>query len=419
MLFNRRLYLQKLINAQANGMVKIITGIRRCGKSYLLFNIFRKYLIDNGIANDHIISISLDDLHADSLLNPKKLLSYIESNVHDDKQKYYVIIDEIQLVPQFVELLLTLMHNPQLEVYVSGSNSKFLSSDVVTEFRGRGWEIRIHPLSFAEYYESAGGDKMEALQTYYTYGGLPQVYSLPTDEEKENYLKNLYETTYLRDVIQRNHLQNEGGMRQLTQILASNIGASTNPKRISNTFDSVSDIAIKETTIDRYIQHLQDAFIINESMRYNVKGRKYIGTENKYFFEDIGLRNAIINFRQTEFNHIMENVIYNELRMRGYSVDVGMVEVYEKDENNKTIRKKLEVDFVVNKGSKRIYIQSAYALPDAEKVQQEQHSLLNIPDSFQKIIITGDYRRSNFNEEGVLFVGIFDFLLDINSVTKL
>ena len=378
MLFNRRFYLQKLINAQGNGMVKIITGIRRCGKSYLLFNIFRKYLLDNGITDDHIISISLDDLHADSLLNPKKLLSYIESNVHDDKQKYYVIIDEIQLVPQFVELLLTLMHHPQLEVYVSGSNSKFLSSDVVTEFRGRGWEIRIHPLSFAEYYESAGGDKMEALQTYYTYGGLPQVYSLPTD-----------------------------------------IGASTNPKRISNTFDSVSDIAIKETTIDRYIQHLQDAFIINESMRYNVKGRKYIGTENKYFFEDIGLRNAIINFRQTEFNHIMENVIYNELRMRGYSVDVGMVEVYEKGENNKTIRKKLEVDFVVNKGSKRIYIQSAYALPDAEKVQQEQRSLLNIPDSFQKIIITGDYRRSNFNEEGVLFIGIFDFLLDINSVTKL
>lgn len=412
MLFERKQYLQRLVHGQGNGMVKIVTGIRRCGKSYLLFNIFRQYLLDHGTDADHIICLSLDDHRNQSLTQPDTLLSYIDAHTVQDGRLNYVILDEVQLVEDFVGVLLSLMHTPNMEVYVSGSNSKFLSSDVVTEFRGRGWEIHVQPLSFAEYYAVAGGDKQEALNQYYTYGGLPQVYAMPTPYEKEQYLKNLYETTYLRDVIDRNHLQNAEGMRQLIQVLASDIGASTNPRRIANTFLSEERIAIKDTTIRKYIDYLQNAFIIHEALRYDVKGRKYIGTETKYYFEDMGLRNAIINFRQVEFNHVMENVLYNELRMRGYSVDVGAVQTYEKDKNGKTVRKNLEVDFVVNRGSERVYIQSAYMLPDYEKTLQEQRPLLHLPDNFSKVIIVGDRYYSHYNDGGIRIVGLFDFLLN-------
>ena len=392
-------------------MVKIVTGIRRCGKSFLLFNIFRQYLLDHGTAEDHIISLSLDDRHNRSLTQPDALLACIDTHIAQDGKQYYVILDEVQLVDDFVGVLLSLMHTPNVEVYVSGSNSKFLSSDVVTEFRGRGWEIRVHPLSFAEYYAVAGGDKQEVLHEYYTYGGLPQVYAMTTPAEKEQYLNNLYETTYLRDIMERNHLQNEDGMRRLVQVLSSDIGASTNPRRIANTFLSEEKVAIKDTTIRKYIDYLQNAFIISEALRYDVKGRKYIGTETKYYFEDMGLRNAVLNFRQVEFNHIMENVIYNELRMRGYSVDVGAVHTFAKDRNGKTVRKNLEVDFVVNRGSERVYIQSAYMLPDQEKTIQEQRPLLYLPDNFRKVIIVGDRYLSNYNEDGIQLVGLFDFLL--------
>ena len=392
-------------------MVKIVTGIRRCGKSFLLFNIFRQYLLDHGTAEDHIISLSLDDRHNRSLTQPDALLACIDTHIAQDGKQYYVILDEVQLVDDFVGVLLSLMHTPNVEVYVSGSNSKFLSSDVVTEFRGRGWEIRVHPLSFAEYYAVAGGDKQEVLHEYYTYGGLPQMYAMTTPAEKEQYLNNLYETTYLRDIMERNHLQNEDGMRRLVQVLSSDIGASTNPRRIANTFLSEEKVAIKDTTIRKYIDYLQNAFIISEALRYDVKGRKYIGTETKYYFEDMGLRNAVLNFRQVEFNHIMENVIYNELRMRGYSVDVGAVHTFAKDRNGKTVRKNLEVDFVVNRGSERVYIQSAYMLPDQEKTIQEQRPLLYLPDNFRKVIIVGDRYLSNYNEDGIQLVGLFDFLL--------
>lgn len=411
MIFERKQYLQKLINGQGNGMVKIVTGIRRCGKSFLLFNIFRQYLLDHGTAEDHIISLSLDDRHNRSLTQPDALLACIDTHIAQDGKLYYVILDEVQLVDDFVGVLLSLMHTPNVEVYVSGSNSKFLSSDVVTEFRGRGWEIRVHPLSFAEYYAVAGGDKQEVLHEYYTYGGLPQMYAMTTPAEKEQYLNNLYETTYLRDIMERNHLQNEDGMRRLVQVLSSDIGASTNPRRIANTFLSEEKVAIKDTTIRKYIDYLQNAFIISEALRYDVKGRKYIGTETKYYFEDMGLRNAVLNFRQVEFNHIMENVIYNELRMRGYSVDVGAVHTFAKDRNGKTVRKNLEVDFVVNRGSERVYIQSAYMLPDQEKTIQEQRPLLYLPDNFRKVIIVGDRYLSNYNEDGIQLVGLFDFLL--------
>lgn len=416
MLFERKQYLQRLINGQGNGMVKIVTGIRRCGKSFLLFSIFRQYLLDHGTTEDHIICLSLDDRRNQALTHPDALLSYIDAHTVQDGKLYYVILDEVQLVDDFVGVLLSLMHTPNLEVYVSGSNSKFLSSDVVTEFRGRGWEIHVHPLSFAEYYAVMGGGKEEALNQYYTYGGLPQVYTLATAAEKEQYLKQLYETTYLRDVIDRNHLQNEEGMRRLIQVLASDIGASTNPRRIANTFLSEEKITLKDTTIRRYLEYLENAFIIHEALRYDVKGRKYIGTETKYYFEDMGQRNAVLNFRQVEFNHIMENVLYNELRMRGYSVDVGAVYAYDKDHNGKTQRKKLEIDFVVNRGSERVYIQSAYQLPDREKTLQEQRPLLHLPDNFGKVIIVGDHYISHYNEEGIRIVGLFDFLLKDDNV---
>lgn len=418
MIIKRDYYLNQLIESQGNGLVKIVTGGRRCGKSFLLFNLFRNYLLDSGVSEDHIVGLSLDDRRSSPLRDPDRLLDYIDSKVRTDGKTHFIILDEVQLVRDFVEVLLSLMHNPQLEIYVSGSNSKFLSKDVVTEFRGRGDEIRVWPLSFSEYYAAVGGDKTAAWKDYYTYGGLPQLLQMPNEQKKIEYLTHLFEVTYLRDVIERNHLRNAAGMRQLVRILASAIGSSTNPRRISNTFKSQEATSIKATTISDYIEYLQDTFLIEEAMRYDVKGRKYIGTETKYYFSDMGLRAAVLNFRQQEETHIMENIIYNELRHRGYLVDVGQVDMWERDENGKSQRKNLEVDFVVNRGAERIYIQSALRMPTIEKEIQEQRPLLNINDSFRKIIIVGDDIKSKINEHGISTIGLIDFLLNPHSLTR-
>lgn len=401
-----------LISGEGNNLVKIVTGVRRCGKSFLLFKLFRNYLIEKGVDEQHIIELSLDDLRNKKLRNPETLLEYIDSHLLNDKKTTYIILDEVQLVQDFFEVLLSLLHTPFVDVYVSGSNSKFLSKDVVTEFRGRGDEIRVFPLSFSEFYSAVGGDKSEVWKEYYTYGGLPQILEFDSVKKKSDYLKNLYELTYMKDVQERNHLRNADGLFKVVQMLASCIGSPTNPKRISNTFKTVEKKAVTDKTILNYIECLKDAFLIEEALRYDVKGRKYIGTETKYYFEDIGLRNAILNFRQQEEPHIMENIIYNELKYRGFNVDVGFVETWENKSSGKSFRHGLEVDFVVNKGAERIYIQSAFKLPTDEKKEQEERPLLNINDSFKKIIITGENIKRKTDEKGILTIGLLDFLLD-------
>lgn len=412
-MFLRQQYLNRLVQAQGNGMIKIITGIRRCGKSYLLFTIFRDYLLSHGTDEAHIITVDLESRRNAKLRNPDVLLEYIDSQMKDSEH-YFVLLDEVQLVPEFEDVLNSYLKIPNVDVYVTGSNAKFLSSDVITEFRGRGWEIRIHPLSFAEFYEYKGGDKQDAFTTYCRFGGLPQVVLMETENEKKNYLRTVFATTYLKDVIEHNHLRNSEGMQSLIQVLASSIGSPSNSKRIADTFAS-NGTPMTSDTIRSYIAHLLDAFIISEALRYDIKGRKYIGSEIKYFFEDLGIRNMILGFRQEEETHLMENAIYNELQLRGYSVDVGLVEIWEQVEG-KRVRKNLEVDFVVNQDPKRVYIQSAYALPTREKTMQEQRSLIKIPDHFRKLIIVGDNHGGWFNEEGVEIMGLFDFLLDANSL---
>ena len=412
MIIQRKKYLDMLISSEGNNLVKIVTGVRRCGKSFLLFKLFRNYLTEKGVDEQHIIELSLDDLRNKKLRNPETLLEYIDSHLLNDKKTTYIILDEVQLVQDFVEVLLTLLHTPFVDVYVSGSNSKFLSKDVVTEFRGRGDEIRVFPLSFSEFYSAVDGDKSEVWKEYYTYGGLPQILEFDSEKKKSDYLKNLYELTYMKDVQERNHLRNADGLFKVVQMLASCIGSPTNPKRISDTFKTVEKKAVTDKTILNYIECLKDAFLIEEALRYDVKGRKYIGTETKYYFEDIGLRNAILNFRQQEEPHIMENIIYNELKYRGFNVDVGFVETWENKSSGKSFRHGLEVDFVVNKGAERIYIQSAFKLPTDEKKEQEERPLLNINDSFKKIIITGENIKRKTDEKGILTIGLLDFLLD-------
>ena len=411
MKFKRKKYLDKLIAGRGNGLVKIVTGVRRCGKSFLLFNIFVEWLKENGVTDDHIIGIQFDDFIHRKLRDPEALLDYIDSQLQRDGTSSYIILDEIQLVDNFVEVMLSLMHLPQVEIYVSGSNSKFLSSDIVTEFRGRGQEIRVMPLSLPEYMEGTGKDYRDAIQEYFVYGGLPQVAILSSYEEKEVFLREMYELTYLRDVEERNHLRNADGLRELIRVLASGIGASTNPKRISDTFGSVAGIKLTYKSIKEYISYLCDSFLIEEALRYDVKGRKYIGTETKYYFEDLGIRNVVLNFRQIEESHLMENLIYNELRGRGYLVDIGLVGCWGRNSEGKTMRKNLEVDFVVNRGSKRVYIQSAYAMPSKEKVEQEERSLINIGDSFQKIVLVYDNIIMRRNESGIVTMSLRDFLL--------
>lgn len=411
----RQQYLDQLIASQRNGLVKIITGIRRCGKSYLLFKLFHDYLNSQGIADDHIIQIALDDRTNKELRDPDNLLKYIKEQI-TDKDLYYIILDEIQMVDEFTDVLNSLLHIPNADVYVTGSNSHFLSTDIVTEFRGRGDEIHLFPLSFSEYCEGYNGSTDQAWKDYYTYGGLPLILTLDTDKKKEDYLSNLYKSVYLVDVLERHKIKNIGEFDELVKIISSSIGSSCNPTKLANTFKNVKNVAIHHQTINKYLGFLEDAFLVEKSIRYNIKGKKYINTLAKYYFSDLGIRNALLGFRQQEETHIMENIIYNELRTRGLHVDVGMVETREPDKNGRLIRKQLEVDFVVNQGSQRYYIQSAFAMPTLEKEVQESASLLLINDLFKKIIIVKDDIKPKRNEEGILTIGLKDFLLDKNSL---
>ena len=411
----RQQYLDQLIASQRNGLVKIITGIRRCGKSYLLFKLFHDYLNSQGIADDHIIQIALDDRTNKELRDPDNLLKYIKEQI-TDKDLYYIILDEIQMVDEFTDVLNSLLHISNADVYVTGSNSHFLSTDIVTEFRGRGDEIHLFPLSFSEYCEGYNGSTDQAWKDYYTYGGLPLILTLDTDKKKEDYLSNLYKSVYLVDVLERHKIKNIGEFDELVKIISSSIGSSCNPTKLANTFKSVKNVAIHHQTINKYLGFLEDAFLVEKSIRYNIKGKKYINTLAKYYFSDLGIRNDLLGFRQQEETHIMENIIYNELRTRGLHVDVGMVETREPDKNGRLIRKQLEVDFVVNQGSQRYYIQSAFAMPTLEKEAQESASLLLINDSFKKIIIVKDDIKPKRNEEGILTIGLKDFLLDKNSL---
>lgn len=418
MIITRQKYLDMLVAGQGNGLVKIVTGGRRCGKSFLLFQIFHQYLLQHGVDEGHLIEVSLDDRRNRKLCDPDALLDYLDSRIKSDGKTNFIFLDEIQLVDDFIGVLLSLMHTPNTEVYVSGSNSKFLSKDVVTEFRGRGQEIRIWPLSFSEYYGAVGGERSQAWKDYYTFGGLPQILSLGTERAKRSYLRDIYEVTYIKDIVERNKIKVPEGLRELVRILASGIGSSTNPTRICNTFQSVSQLQITDKTINEYISDIQDAFLIEEALRYDVKGRKYIGTETKYYFCDLGLRNIVLNLRQQEETHIMENVIYNELRMRGYLVDVGLVECWTTNENGKRKRSKLEVDFVVNNGAERVYVQSAFNMPTKEKEKQERRSLINIADNFRKVIVVKDDIKRKIDDDGVVTIGLFDFLLDEQSIER-
>ncbi len=407
---NRDLYLNKLISRKENGMIKVITGIRRCGKSYLLDPIFKDYLMQSGISEDHIIKIDLEERKNKKYLNPDVLDEHIRSLIVDQKM-YYIILDEVQKVDDFESVLNGFLHIKNVDVYVTGSNSKFLSSDIITEFRGRGDEVRVYPLTFKEYCEAFKGDKYEAWDEYILYGGMPLILSKKTDEEKSAYLSNLFETTYLKDIIERNNIKRIDVLNALVNILSSSVGSLTNPAKLANTFLSNSIKDVNEQTITTYINYLLEAFLLKKVERYDIKGKKYISTPSKYYFTDVGLRNARINFRQLEENHIMENIIYNELLVRGYNVDVGIVEMRD---NNK--RKQLEIDFVCNLGTKKYYIQSALNLETREKTIQEERPLMNINDNFKKIIVIKDNMKHWYTEEGILVIGIQEFLLNEDSM---
>lgn len=413
--FKRNLYLKRLIESRRNGFIKVITGIRRCGKSYLLNVIFYHYLLEQGVADDHIIRVDLEDRMNKELRNPDTMLHYVHDRIKDN-ELYYIIIDEVQLMDEFVDVLNSFLHLENADTYVTGSNSHFLSSDIPTEFRGRGETIHVNPLSFSEYYSAVDGDKLEAWREYYTYGGLPHVQSFETEEKKLNYLKSLFETVYLADIKERNKVKNDDELRELVLILASSIGAPCNPTKLSNTFKSVKNVSISSHTISNYLTYLSESFLLSKAIRYDIKGKKYINTLSKYYFSDIGLRNAILDLRQQEETHIMENIIYNELIVRGYSVDVGMVEIKKQDKDGKWIRIQLEVDFIASRGSKKYYIQSALSIHDREKEIQESRSLININDSFKKIIVVKDHIMPRRNEEGILTIGLFDFLLKEDSL---
>ena len=402
-------YLNKLIRHKKNGMVKIITGVRRSGKSYLLSKLFREHLLQSGVPDDHIIFLALDDYGNKSLRDPDALYRFVKDRITDEAD-YYILLDEIQLAEDFESVINGFMHIPNADIYITGSNSKFLSSDIITEFRGRGDEIRVYPLNFSEFYSVYGGDFDRAWLMYCNYGGMPLCLTMETPADKAKYLTDLFETTYLADIINRNNLRGNTEIGELTNVLASCIGSLTNPSKLSNTFNTMKKAGISANTVSSYIDYLQDAFLIEKAVRYDIKGKMYINTPAKYYFVDMGLRNARLSFRQQEYNHIMENVIYNELRLRGYSVDVGVVESFAK-ENGHTLRKSLEVDFVVNLGNRRYYIQSAYNIPDEEKMKQEQASLLSINDAFRKIIIVNQPIMSGYNENGILMLSVKDFLL--------
>ena len=415
MVIERNKYLQELVSCRHNGLVKIITGMRRCGKSFLLFRLFRRFLEDNGVANDHIVEMAFDDYAFKEFRNPDKFYAYVKGRIIDD-QPYYILLDEVQMLDEFEDVLNGLLHIPNADVYVTGSNAKFLSKDIITEFRGRGYQIHVSPLSFAEFMSVYEGDREDGWNEYLLYGGLPPVVLLKTEEEKVKLLDSLLAETYIIDVVNRNKIKNDSELNDLFKILASGIGGLTNPQRLSNTFQSVKNVSISPATIKKYIECFSDAFLLESCNRYDVKGRKYIGTPWKSYFSDLGIRNALLGFRQQEKTHLMENAVYNELCARGYSVDVGNVEVNTVDEKGTKVRRMLEVDFVCNRGYKRCYIQSALSLPDREKMQQESASLLRIDDSFMKYVITGDRIKKYQNDDGIVIMNVLDFLLDEQSV---
>ena len=406
----REKYLNNIIDKKENGLIKVVTGIRRCGKSFLLDPLYKDYLLNSGVKEDHIIKLDLDERKNNAFLNPDLLDEYVRNLIVDDDM-YYLILDEVQKVEDFESVLNGFLHIKNLDVYVTGSNSKFLSSDIITEFRGRGDEIRVFSLSFSEFYEGFDGIEEEAWNQYITYGGLPRILSFKSEVEKSNYLKQLFEKTYLSDIIERNNIQRVDVLDSVVNILASSIGSLTNPNKLANTFESngIKDVSVN--TLTSYIKYLQDSFLIEKSKRYDVKGKKYIQTPYKFYFTDIGLRNCRLNFRQQEETHIMENIIYNELLYRGYNVDVGVIEIRDGDS-----KKQVEVDFVCNQFNKRYYIQSVLSLPTREKTLQEERPLLNIPDNFKKIIIVKDNQKSWITEEGILVIGLKEFLLNQNSL---
>ena len=407
----RDVYLQKLLRREKNGLIKVVTGLRRCGKSYLLFTLFHDHLLKRGVGEDHIIEVALDDRSNKPLRDPDNMLSYIKGRMRDEKT-YYVILDEVQMLNEFEDVLNSLMHLRNADIYVTGSNSRFLSSDVITEFRGRGDEIRMHPLSFREYLSACNSSEDEAWDDYFVYGGLPLILSRSSPEEKAEYLSGLFQKVYLSDIVERHGIRHQEELDELVNILASSVGSLTNSVKLANTFKSVKKRNISSVTLKKYTDYLTDAFLLSRSLRYDIKGKKYIATPAKYYFEDVGLRNARLNFRQIEENHIMENILYNELRIRGFNVDVGIVEKFGKTEQGKTTKKQFEVDFVANKGSEKYYIQSAFSMPTEEKRQQEERPLNAIGDSFKKIIVVRENIKPRRNETGIVTVGIRNFLLD-------
>lgn len=408
---NRDSYLQKLVRRMHNGMVKVVTGIRRSGKTYLLFSIFYEYLLKKGIREDHIILVALDDFANKELRNPDALYQYVKSQITDEKM-YYILLDEVQMVSEFEDVLNGFLHIPNADTYVTGSNAKFLSKDIITEFRGRGDQIHLYPLSFAEFFHEYDGSRESAWREYSLYGGLPKIYTMSAPQDKASYLESIFLETYLRDILERNDVRNPAELSELLDYLASGIGCLSNPKKLSDTFKSVKHVSIHPDTVQTYLGYFEDSFLISRAVRYDIKGKKYFNTPCKYYFSDIGLRNARLHFRQYEETHIMENIIYNELLIRGYSVDVGMVEHTERTANDKKIQKQLEVDFVCNKGYERLYIQSALNLPTAEKQAQEMRPLLSIKDSFKKLVIVGGLQPTYMTEDGVLVQNLFDFLLE-------
>lgn len=415
MVVERDIYLQRLISRHRNGMIKVITGVRRCGKSFLLFNLFYKHLIKQGVKEDHIIKVALDDRINRSLRNPDALCDYVYSQIKD-KEIYYILLDEVQLVEEFEDVLNSFLHIDNADIYVTGSNARFLSKDVITEFRGRGDEVKMYPLSFREFVSAFPGSRNRALDEYMIYGGMPQIMSFETEEQKSAYLKNLFTETYLRDIKERYHIRHDIELEELLNIISSDIGSLTNPRKLANTFQSVKGVKIDQTTVKSYLDCLCDSFLIERAERYDVKGRRYIDTPQKYYFTDMGLRNARLNFRQDERTHIMENVVFNELKIRGFNVDVGVVPVTYTDESGNRKKTQLEIDFVCNQGSRRYYVQSAWHIESDEKRRQEQASLLKVGDSFKKVVVVGDDIGIHRNEEGITTMSIYDFLLNENSL---
>ena len=410
-------YLEDLKDRMHNGMIKVVTGIRRSGKSYLIFTIFKEYLISEGVNEDHIIEMEFDKKENAKYRDPDALLVFVKERIKD-KEDHYVLLDEVQMLEDFEEVLNSLLHIKNLDIYVTGSNSKFLSSDVLTEFRGRGDEVHVYPLTFQEAMQNYKGDIYHGWAEYVTYGGLPLVWGMRTDQQKIKYLTDLFEKTYISDIIDHNGIEKTEELEALLNVLASAVGSLTNPTKIEATFKSVLKSRISRNTIVQYIEYLKDAFIINEANRYDVKGRKYIGTPLKYYYEDLGLRNARLGFRQAEETHLMENAVYNELLSRGYAVDVGVVETRKRNPEGRQEKRKLEIDFVANMGSRRYYIQSAFQIPDKEKERQEKESLNNVDDSFKKIVLVRDVVKISRDEKGIVTMSIYDFLMDKDSLEK-